>query len=72
MRVHKNQRGASDLSIVMLILLGAIAIAAITSFNSCVRNYNRKKYQHWVEVPADYEGDVYVEKPEKPSLEDFE
>jgi hypothetical protein len=67
-----KEHGASDFSLVMMLLLGALALSAVTSFNSCVLNYNRKHRQHWVEVPGDYEGDVYQEKPARPSLEDFE
>jgi hypothetical protein len=64
--------GASDFSLIMMLILGAVAFSAVTSFNSCVLDYNRKHKQHWVEVPGDYEGDVYSEKPARPSLEDFE
>jgi len=67
-----NERGASDFSLIMMLILGALALSTVTYFNSCVKDYNRKKYQHWVEVPKDYEGDVYVEKPKRPSIEDYE
>jgi hypothetical protein len=71
-RSTRNEHGASDFSLVMMLILAAMAFSAVTSFNSCVLNYNRKHRQHWVEVPGDYEGDVYYEKPARPSLEDFE
>ena len=67
-----KERGASDFSLIMMLILGSIALSAITAFNSCVYDYNKKHRQHWVEVPGGYEGDVYSEKPGRPSLEDFQ
>jgi hypothetical protein len=58
-----QQRGASDMSLVIMALGAAIIFSTVIQFNSCVRDYNRKR-RGWVEVPADYPYETY--KPERP------